>query len=456
MKMCRVCMFVVLALVLAGGCSDDETVGTLPPTASDLVVLAWNDLGMHCLNPTYDQAVILPPYNTVWVQVVERGDPPRIVTGGVTVEYRLLNNTSSSGKTDQYGGDFAQFWQHDQELFGVDLAVDTGLNLVDPERHNGLAGTMVPRGDHFEVDGVPVVPVSDDGTWNPYQVMEITVKDADGAVVATTRATVPTSDEIDCARCHAAGGSATGRIGGGTDDPFANILAVHDAMHGTALVAATPVLCASCHASPALGGTAADPADYLSARIHGSHADRGATCLDCHPGTVTQCNRSLAHTAADGNCTTCHGTMAQVASSIVSEGRVPWVNEPKCATCHGDVSGVDTGTILYRDATGHGGLYCAACHGSPHAMVPSREASDNYQVEQYQGAVKTLGSCGACHGSSRGEGSSEFAEKHGGSNPERLSACNVCHTATPTTTAGWPHAYTWHDHGGVGGGGDDD
>ncbi len=29
------------------------------------VVLAWNDLGMHCLNPTYDVLVVLPPYNNL-------------------------------------------------------------------------------------------------------------------------------------------------------------------------------------------------------------------------------------------------------------------------------------------------------------------------------------------------------------------------------------------------------
>ncbi|MFA6034485.1 MAG: hypothetical protein WC889_16420, partial [Myxococcota bacterium] len=38
--------------------------------SADHVLLAWNDLGMHCLNPSYDSAVILPPYNTVWAQVV--------------------------------------------------------------------------------------------------------------------------------------------------------------------------------------------------------------------------------------------------------------------------------------------------------------------------------------------------------------------------------------------------
>lgn len=36
---------------------------------TNYVVFAWNDLGMHCANPTYDKAVLLPPYNTVWAQV---------------------------------------------------------------------------------------------------------------------------------------------------------------------------------------------------------------------------------------------------------------------------------------------------------------------------------------------------------------------------------------------------
>lgn len=325
--------------------------------------------------------------------------------------------------------------------------MDRGLNLVDADLHNGLTGTMAAVGDHFQVDGVPVVPVDDGGAWNPYQVMEITVKNSAGAVLGVTQTTVPTSDEISCDRCHGQGGTATGRIGGGVADPFVNILQTHDAMHGTALEAAKPVLCSSCHPSPILGGEASDPADYLSARIHGSHADRGAACMDCHPGATTQCNRSLAHTAADGNCTTCHGGMAEVASSITTGGRVPWRVEPKCADCHGAVHGTDTGNLLYRDAVGHGGVYCAGCHGSPHAMVPSREAGDNHQVVQYQGAVKTLGSCGVCHHSSRGEGASEFGEKHGGGNPRRSTACNVCHVATPTNTAGWPHQYTWRDHG---------
>jgi hypothetical protein len=286
---------------------------------------------------------------------------------------------------------------------------------------------------------MPVVPVNDGGTWDPYQVIDIMVKDGSGNLLATTQATVPTSDEINCAKCHSDGPSSV----------FTNILQTHDDEEGTSLVTQKPVLCAKCHGSPALGSTGPGTSGkYLSQAIHGSHASRGAGCYDCHPGTSTKCSRSLAHmgTNDDGNCTTCHGDMANVASSINS-GRIPWVTEPKCVTCHDNAEGVETNDALYRNSAGHGDLYCSACHGSPHAMYPSREAKDNYQPKQYMGnKIKTIGSCGICHENSRGEGvGGEFAEVHGGSNPESKNACHVCHTAISTNTAAWPHGYTWEN-----------
>lgn len=399
-------------------------------TANDYVVFAWNDLGMHCLNPTYDDFVILPPYNTVWAQVVRRGNPPQIVTQGIKVDYRLINNTFSYGK-QSYG----QFWDNMQALFGVTLPHDKGLNLEDPLVNNGLSGTMLAKGDHFQANGIPVTPVEDGGKWNPYQVAEVTVSDAaTGQQLAQTRATVPTSDEIHCDGCHGAG--------------VAPILTAHDNISGTSLQSQKPVLCASCHASPALGSPGKPGVKYLSEAIHSFHGNLGAdqpTCYNCHPGASTKCNRSLRHTADDGNCTNCHGTLAQVGSSIAA-GRVPWVNEPNCSQCHGGttIPEVDTGTTLYRYAKGHGGMSCAACHGSPHAMVPSREPSDNYQAISYQGKAVTIGSCAACHDNSRGEGSSEFNEEHGGTNPKHSNACHVCHTAVPSTPALWPHSYKWN------------
>jgi hypothetical protein len=413
----------LLAVLSLSSCKKNNSENPLPGGATgDYSVFAWNDLGMHCLNPSYDKLVILPPYNNVYAQVVKRGNPPSIVTSGVTVTYKIISNTKSYAKRS-YGG----FWDNSQKLFSVTLTHDIGLT------GNGLAGDMAVSGDHFLAGGLPVVPVDDNNIWSPFQVAEITVKDGNGTTIAQTRATVPTSDEINCAKCHGA-------------NAFDDILTKHDSKHSTSLGSNKPVLCASCHPSPALGINTG-PQMYLSRALHGSHSTRnGITCYDCHPGATTKCSRSIAHTSDNGNCTTCHGDMANVASTIAA-GRVPWASEPACVTCHTGVTGVSTGADLYRNSKGHGNLYCSACHGSPHAMYPSREASDNYQSKQYQGftsVIKTIGSCGVCHNNSRGEGATgEFSGVHGGTNPEQVIGCRACHTSISTNTSGWPHAYTW-------------
>lgn len=392
------------------------------------VVFAWNDLGMHCLNPSYDKLVILPPYNNLRVQVVKRGKVPTVVTSGLTVSYSVDNNTYSVGKKG-----YGDFWNYSQALFGVTLAPNIGLT------GNGLSGKMKAETGYFSADGIPVTPVYDSGVEDPYQQATITVKDGTGKVVATTKTTIPTSGEINCAKCH------------GTN-AFDDILTKHDQAHGTKLMASKPVLCSSCHGSPALGANNPGSSGiYLSQAIHQFHASKGASCYDCHPGAKTQCSRSVRHTAADGNCTTCHGSMANVASTIAN-GRTPWLTEPKCVTCHKGVAGVDTGSDLYRNAHGHGNLFCSACHGSPHAMVPSLNVKDNYQELQYQGStrpVKSIGSCGVCHKSSRGGDATiqDFAEKHAGTNAIKMS-CNTCHTSVTTETAKWPHSFQWKDSGG--------
>ncbi len=181
--------------------------------------------------------------------------------------------------------------------------------------------------------------------------------------------------------------------------------------------------------------------------MHSFHSfvDPQPACYDCHPGATTQCSRSLAHTAVDGNCTTCHGNLSAVGSSGTSGTRTPWINEPSCASCHQGVPQVDTGTTLYRNATGHGNLYCPSCHGSPHAQTPSRVSSDNLQDVQYQGKPMTLGDCRVCHKTSRGGGNDmqDFAEEHGGLNPRKANSCNICHTSVSTDTAAWPHSFQW-------------
>ena len=146
----------------SGGVDPSNTV----TVTGDYSVFAWNDLGMHCLNPTYDKAVILPPYNNLMVQVIKRGSKPQVVTSGITVSYRIIDNTASYTKRS-YGG----FWDNVKILFGMTLAHDVGL------KGNGLSGNMKVTDNYFIAEGIPVVPVDDNNTWNPYQVAEVTVKD---------------------------------------------------------------------------------------------------------------------------------------------------------------------------------------------------------------------------------------------------------------------------------------
>jgi hypothetical protein len=453
------CLAVLLVVACgpsrSGGDSSNESTGNAFPTAgAQYVVLAWNDLGMHCLNPTYDSAVILPPFNTVQAQVIKRGLLPQVLDGssGVSVKFQLAGNTTSSTKRS-----YGQFWTNLPSLFGVTRANDVGLGGLFGFTDQGLTGTMDWDGiaRTFRAEGVPVVPVFDDGTWSPFQQALVTVT-LGGATIAQTRAMVPTSDEINCAKCHAPGGTQK--------QTFEDILRRHDSENGTKLLASEPVLCASCHGSPALGATTQGSSGiFLSRAIHGFHSAEVSpppACYDCHPGTVTKCSRSDAHATADGNCTSCHGTLSNVASTI-SAGRMPWGSEPKCGDCHksqasatlgstaatpvSTIAEVDTGTALYRNSLGHGGLVCSACHGSPHAMVPSREANDNYQAIAYQGKAFAIGACEVCHPTSRGGGSpAEFMNTHGGTTPEQHSACAVCHTAIPSVNTDlWPHKFQW-------------
>lgn len=416
-------------------CEDDPTTSTNGEGGGDptflsqgYIVVAWNDLGMHCLNEYYDSLVVLPPYNNLWAQVIERGNPPVIVTSGVTVEFKIENNTSSADKRT-----YGQFWDNAVDLFGGIF----GITELDPDiglTGTALAGEMELSGDHYVAEGIPVVPVDNDLVWNPYQVAVIRVMNAQDSVIAETKCTIPASDEMNCAKCH---GSS----------PDTDILEEHAEENWPTIMAHIPVLCAECHGSPAYGQT--DPGTsgkFLSEAIHGAHSGHGASCYDCHPGAMTQCARSLEHTASDGNCITCHGDLANVASTI-DAGRIPWAEEPACADCHSSgIAEIATGSTLYRNASGHGGLYCAACHGSPHAMVPARESIDNYQARQYQvyGIAKTIASCGTCHGTSHPTLEvDDFIEKHGGNSPEQFIGCHTCHTVVPTSSANWPHGYQW-------------
>jgi hypothetical protein len=350
--------------------------------ADQYKVLAWNDLGMHCYNRDFQDIAVLPPYNNLWAQVVRMGDPPQIVTSGITVTYEFPDNTYSVGKSN--------FWTYAEALFGTPLPDNIGLT------GKGLAGQMDLQGDYFEAAGIPLTEFSDSALTkpDPFQLATIIVKDTVSGQELTRIQTVsPVSTEMHCDNCHddygrASEGIATGRVG-------TNILTLHDNEEGTTLMASRPVLCANCHGSNALGMPGDLELPNLSNAMHSKHAgivpDTIDGCYNCHPGPQTKCLRDVM-SQRGLTCVDCHGTMEQVA-----QNDNPWLSEPRCdsAACHGSAFAQDQ--ALYRHSTGHGGLFCEACHDSTHAIAPSSQPKDGLKFTALQGMAGSLRRCTVCH-----------------------------------------------------------
>jgi hypothetical protein len=343
------------------------------------IVLAWNDLGMHCYNNDFQDMAVLPPYNTLWVQVIKVGNPPKIVKTGITVSYSYPSNTYSVGKTN--------FWTYDKALFGVDLPANVGL------KGKGLSGKMDLSGNHFVAEGIPLTEFSDNAlkTPNPYQLATVIVKSkATGKELTRTRVVTPVSSEMRCDTCHQNNGSANPQIA--TGRVATNILTLHDNKEGTTLMSQRPVLCASCHGSNALGAPGNPNLPNLSNAMHSKHASVTPNtlqgCYNCHPGPKTKCLRDVMSTKEGMTCISCHGNINKVA-----QNPNPWLNEPRCDSCH------DTpqNNNLYRFSTGHGGLYCEACHDSTHAVAPSSRPQDAIKFKMLQGHNGPLDKCTVCH-----------------------------------------------------------
>ena len=418
-----------------------EPVETPPFDAetAEYVLLAWNDLGMHCITDSDPFFVLLPPANTLWAQLVKRGPVPEVVTDGVEIRYRVQPGYENPQ-------DHVRFWEFSARTFGTALEPPLGLF------GKGIEGTFDPVDGAFTAPGIPVVPYRDDGTYNPYPLFTVEARDVDtGALLAETKVVAPVSTEFGCKNCHG-GDWAHGGRAGVTAVTAENILRVHDRMSGTDLLAESragrPRLCQECHADPALGAQGDPERLNLSAAVHGFHAHQMAgqeaeACAACHPARqagVTRCLRGR-HGEAEVTCVDCHGTLEDHALSLlvaekeagkpeadrlmrnlaprtvddVAEihGRTPWVNEPDCLTCHVDFSleefsafnvWVEEFEDLYRNRTGEAGIRCIACHGSTHALYPASNLygkdRDNIQPLQYQGIAGTIGTegnCAVCH-----------------------------------------------------------
>jgi hypothetical protein len=466
-------------------------------------VLGWNDLGMHCMDADYSVFSILPPFNTFHAQLMYNG---KLVTSttGVSVTYESFAdpttgniNTTSSGKTN--------FWDFSDSLLGFNGAVDTGLygfktpstspanmSFVVNDPGNPPNPNYVPPHPNyvnkmFEAIGTPITPYDDkplgSGTFpkNTYPMVKVVARDSFGNPLASAKVVLPVSDEMDCRSCHSSvaplndarpsSGWVTAALSSGDQVQQLyrlNILKLHDeksqasassSLFNQALTdfgysggleasarSGKPVLCASCHASNALGtggGTGILP---LTTAMHKRHANvkdqstapftatlgasnNRAACYQCHPGSTTACLRGAMGSSVTQpmQCQNCHGNMANVGKvdSSGNPARTGWFDQPNCQACHHDggrlTSAVDvygdpvkhtaiadttfatnpdvpaTGISLYRFSMGHGNLQCEACHGSTHAEYPSSHPNDNIMSTEAQGYAGTIRECTACH-----------------------------------------------------------
>ncbi|MFZ1682792.1 MAG: hypothetical protein WAU88_01555, partial [Candidatus Zixiibacteriota bacterium] len=304
------------------------------------IVIAWNDLGMHCANQDFSTFVVLPPFNNEHAQVIRVGDAthlPAIVTDSLHITYEIPGNTYSVGKTN--------FWDYAFQIFGANLLPNIGLT------GNGLTGTMVANGNNFEITGIPITPFTDADLVheNAFQLGLYKLYDASNNVIATTQNVIPVSNEINC-------------IGSGCHSSAQALLNQHDA-EGGFNPANTPILCASCHSSNALGTPLKPGIPSLSEAVHSHHGDITNDCYKCHPGPTVQCLRDVMKNRHGFNCQTCHGSVTNVGQTIAN-GRNPWLDEPSCGavSCHGLQFAEEPGK-LFRMSKGHGGLFCSACHG---------------------------------------------------------------------------------------------
>jgi hypothetical protein len=430
---------VIPALVVVAAISFYQTALIKRPAQStqppQYVVLAWNNLGMHCYDPDFSNLGILPPYNTLQAQVIKVGDPPQIVTDNIVVEYSFPDNTYSVADSGAASGkiDKSNFWRYAQPLFNLKEPLTPNLGLTGI----GLSGVMAKATDgaYFIAEGIPLTDILDkdaaSGKIYPFQKALITVKDAANPtnILAQITAVAPVSTELMCVQCHSDDGDATGGAMNPehaitpTGKTETNILALHDLLNGpltgnyqkylannpdllakTPLMDSQPVLCASCHADAALGLSGVAGISNLSNAMHGHHNPDNAPditpdtegCYSCHPGGTTRCLRDTMSQNFGVNCTNCHGDI-----TVVAQNTQPWVIEPQCsnAACHGAAysSNIPESQPLYRMSTGHGGVFCAACHDSTHAISPSREANDSIKFITLQGHAGSLSDCLVCH-----------------------------------------------------------
>ena len=481
-------------ILFAAGLWSGAWGGTVASGQSNSQVLAWNNLGMHCMDDDYSVFAILPPYNTVLAQVVAGTSGTaqlRDGSGGLELTYQAILDGDGSINTTSI--DKGNFWIYAAAMLGVTLAPDEGLSLPGYTPGASMPGPgNVPKPMFYEAApewfvawGVPITPYDDELQLNPYPLMHVVA--TGGIRTATTDIVLPVSVEMNCRLCHASGSEAAARpvpdwewSPVSTRDYRFNILRLHDQIRFEDMPAAYvnvltargyradglyesvvqdnhPVLCASCHLSEAIPDSGHPDVPPLTEAVHGLHATvidpatgvplgttlNRAACYRCHPGGETRCLRGAMGraVAADGSlamqCQDCHGTMSQVGST----NRTGWLDEPNCQACHTGDAVTNSGQIRYDNTFIADGVMRVPVNRR-FATNSNAPAADHslFRFSKGHGGLY----CSACHGSTHAEFPTAFrndnvANLQRQGHVGQLSECSACHGTTPSTTTNGPH-----------------
>ncbi len=451
-------------------------------------VVAWNDLGMHCLDKDYSVFGILPPFNNLHVQLIDNTGKLVRSAGGITITYQGMKDPAGSITTTS--APHTDFWQYVLPLFGGSPAPDVGLTgqaMPGAGNKPQALATFDTTYYYFGATGIPLVPIDNAGNTNTYPMMQIVAKNSSGTTLATTVTDLPVSSEMTCIGCHVSGSQAaamppTGWVnyqGNSDKDYKLNILLFHDevpqnptlyqqvlsqagypnGLYNSAL-AGTPVLCARCHLSNALapyGIPGISTVPPLTQSQHSFHANvidpvsglplndenNRTACYNCHPGSTTRCLRGAmgSAVASDGTmmmqCQSCHGNM----SAVGATNRQGWLDEPNCQACHTGTAVQNNGQIRYTNAFDTNGQLRIPVNATfaTTPNVPSAPYS-LFKLSYGHGNLQ----CESCHGPTHAEYptseandniQSQNRQKHSGP----LADCGVCHQPVPNTVTGGPH-----------------
>jgi hypothetical protein len=478
-------LLLLVALVVMPPLVGQEDQAAAVPTHWSVV--AWNDLGMHCMDKDYSVFSILPPFNNLHVQLIDNNGKLVRSSSGLTITYQGM--TDPTGSITTSSAPHTNFWQYVLPLFGGSPPLDVGLTgqaMPGTKNTPQLLATFDPVYFYFGGTGIPLVPVDNKGKTNTYPMMKVIAKNATGTL-ATTVVDLPVSSEMTCIGCHASNSQAaamppTGWVnyaGNADKDYKLNILRFHDELPQNPVLykqtltqagypkgleasanAGTPILCAKCHLSNALApyGIPGIPGvPPLTQSQHAFHADaidpvtglplnnenNRTSCYNCHPGTTTRCLRGTMGNAvaADGTmamqCQSCHGNM----SAVGATNRQGWLDEPNCQACHTGTSVQNNGQIRYTNAFDTNGALRIPVNTN-FASTPNTPSAPYslFKLSYGHGNMQ----CEACHGPTHAEyptstandnAQSQNLQKHTGP----LADCGTCHQPVPNTVTGGPH-----------------